>query len=324
MKKDLTINGARKGTITVYSDSSCKNRINTVPIAETTTYKCTNCVPVEVKIDNHLGLNWTKGSKIHNSIIMTVFNNKKYYYRWREYTNGSNNKISSCQAILSGKEIFKDLEINATYKQGTVTVYSDSSCNNRVSNVPIASTNRYNCTNCNVSNSGGSGSGKGGSSSGTGSNRQKNNSKKCYNCRAYGDGWRQVGTGKKSYCQSVHNITCKDPDGLYIDAKYQKGATEYNDTGYFTYIDKNGNATCAFASPYDNSCFKIDSVLTASKLKEYKINNNNKYCKTGYWYGLGYKCSSSRYKCYRDYSKTKYVKSSEPLKKPILYNSDCD
>ena len=145
----------RKGTITVYSDSSCNTRVNTVPIAETTTYKCTNCTPVEVVIDNHLGLNWEENSTIRNSIIMTIFDKKKYYYRWREYTNGSNNKTSSCQAITSGKEIFEVLKIDATYKQGTITVYSDSSCSKQVSSVPVAKTNRYNCTNCNVNNSGG-------------------------------------------------------------------------------------------------------------------------------------------------------------------------
>ena len=138
----------RKGTITVYSDSSCNTRVNTVPIAETTTYKCTNCTPVEVVIDNHLDLNWTKGSTIRNSIKMTIFDKKKYYYRWREYTNGSNNKTSSCQAITSGKEIFEVLKIDATYKQGTITVYSDSSCSKQVSSVPVAKTNRYKCTNC--------------------------------------------------------------------------------------------------------------------------------------------------------------------------------
>ena len=138
----------RKGTITIYSDSSCNTRVNTVPIAETTTYKCTNCTPVEVVIDNHLGLNWEENSTIRNSIIMTIFDKKKYYYRWREYTNGSNNKTSSCQAITSGKEIFEVFTIDTTYKQGTITVYSDSSCNKRVSSVPIAKTNRYKCTNC--------------------------------------------------------------------------------------------------------------------------------------------------------------------------------
>ena len=41
--KDLTINGTRRGTITVYTDNNCNYRLNTVPVAETTTYTCSNC-----------------------------------------------------------------------------------------------------------------------------------------------------------------------------------------------------------------------------------------------------------------------------------------
>ena len=44
--KDLTINSSlkvRKGTITVYSDNKCSKKVESVPVASTTTYKCSNC-----------------------------------------------------------------------------------------------------------------------------------------------------------------------------------------------------------------------------------------------------------------------------------------
>lgn len=113
MKKDLTINGTRKGTITVYSDSSCKNRVNIVPIAETKEYKCTNCPPLSVSIGKNLSSNQTKNTVIHNSIVFNVFDKSaKYYYKWRTYNYGNLNTTGGCNLITSGKEYVKDLTIN--------------------------------------------------------------------------------------------------------------------------------------------------------------------------------------------------------------------
>ena len=225
--KDLTINGTRKGTITVYTDNKCKNRLNTVPVADTLTFKCKNCAPLSISIGKNLSSSQTKNTIIHNGIVFNLIDktSPQYYYVWRTYTDGANTYTSDCQKVVYGTKLVKDLTINGT-RRGTITVYTDNKCNYRLNTVPVAETTTYNCSNCNESSSGGGSnwttywysvpSGGGSSGGNSGGSRLGNSQvtyhsyKACFNTETY----------KSSTKECVKTVrVC--PSKLYSNSKMQ-------------------------------------------------------------------------------------------------------
>ena len=86
--KGLTINGARKGTITVYSDSSCKNIVTTT---NTKRFTCSDYPPLKISISKNVATNQTKNTVVHDNINIDVYDkeDQKYYYVWKTYKYGS-------------------------------------------------------------------------------------------------------------------------------------------------------------------------------------------------------------------------------------------
>ena len=142
----FTVDGTKKVQVMIYSDSSCQSKIKTV---SSDTYKCSNCAPLSISIGKNLSSSQTKGTIIHNSVKFNLMDKSspQYYYVWRTYTDGLNTYTSDCQKVVYGRELVKDLTINGTRK-GTITVYTDNKCKNRLSIVPIAETTTYTCSNC--------------------------------------------------------------------------------------------------------------------------------------------------------------------------------
>lgn len=140
------IDGTKKIQVMIYSDSTCKKKIKTV---SSSTYRCSDCTPLTISIGKNLSTSQTKNSVIHNGIKFNLIDQAAptYYYLWRTYTDGANTYTSDCQKVVYGKELVKDLTINGTRK-GTITVYTDNKCKNRLNSVPIAETSTYTCSNC--------------------------------------------------------------------------------------------------------------------------------------------------------------------------------
>ena len=145
----FTVNGTRKVNVTLYRDASCQKKIKAI---ESKTYKCSNCPPLTISVGRNLSSSQTNGTVINNGFIFNIIDNTDtYYYKWRTYNNGSLWVEGSCIKVpTNGKQEVRDLTINSDLRvrKGTITVYSDSSCKNRISSVPIAETTTYRCSNC--------------------------------------------------------------------------------------------------------------------------------------------------------------------------------
>ena len=276
--KDLTINGTRKGTITVYSDASCKNRLVS---KDTKTYTCSNCAPLTISIGKLNVTNMSKGTVVHNGIVFNVLDSSKsYYHQWRTYTNGKLTFTGSCIKITGGKQYVKDLTINGTRK-GTITVYSDNKCSKRITTVPMAETQTFTCKDCNVSNNSNSNYQPSYNNSSSGNKSNKSNKSECklynysYTCPS---GWTKVGDGPTAYCQQQtgYYYTCpsgytKVGDGptAYCQSKTKTaGKCKYNRN-----ILKNGGFSCSVNSGKFRdlpSCQKKCYVRNTQSIKKKK------------------------------------------------------
>lgn len=121
----LKVVGTRKGTFTVYSDSSCKSKLKEVSTKE---YKCSNC-----KVSVSITPNDKNDTKVLNSVQNKKFTIKldnpsstKYYYIWKDSTKKNG---SSCSVLKNN--MTTSLNINSK-KYGTLTVYSDGKCKKKV------------------------------------------------------------------------------------------------------------------------------------------------------------------------------------------------
>lgn len=125
IKSTLSMIGTRKGVYTIYSDSSCKTKVNEV---STKTYKCSNCKltvslnPTD-KNDTKV-LNWVQTKKF--SVKLSGGTASKYYYTWKDSTKKS---AGDCTALKDSATL--SLNVNSK-KYGTLTVYSDSKCKTKV------------------------------------------------------------------------------------------------------------------------------------------------------------------------------------------------
>ena len=279
--KDLTINGTRKGTISVYSDSSCKNKLVS---RDTKAYTCSNCAPLTISIGKLNVTNMSKGTVVHNGIVFNVLDSSKsYYHQWRTYTNGKLTFTGSCIKITGGKQYVKDLTINGTRK-GTITVYSDNKCSKRITTVPMAETQTFTCKDCNVSNNSNSNYQPSYNNSSSGNKSNKSNKSNKRGCKLYNysytcpSGWTKVGDGPTAYCQQQtgYSYTCpsgytKVGDGptAYCQSKTKTaGKCKYNRN-----ILKNGGFSCSVNSGKFRdlpSCQKKCYVRNTQSIKKKK------------------------------------------------------
>ena len=214
--KDLTIIDAepRYGTITYYSDSKCTNQVNELPIVKTETYKCSNCVPLTISFDKKSSASQRSGTVIKTNVQFNIKDKEfTYYYRWRTYNNNSSTPHfeGKCLKVTANEKHEKELTINKNLqvRKGTITVYYDNKCSNRVSSVPIAETPTYKCSNCNVQSSYSGSSSSGSSSSGKTSGGNTT-------------GGKTTGSNKKK-------VTCTCPSGSKpIGGECFKPSTKYN------------------------------------------------------------------------------------------------
>ena len=305
----FVVDGNRKIVVSVYGDSKCSYKINTV---ESKNYTCSDCAPLSVNIGNNLPSSQTNGTVIHNSVTFNVFDSSSptYYYIWRTYNNGNNIYTSDCQKVISGKEYVKDLTIDRDLqvRKGTITVYSDSNCKNRLNSVPIAETTTYTCSNCNETNysnnSGNSNNNSGSSSnnsngynysniasnvvsaaanvisnisaainSNNSTNATTNSSSCTYSCSGYGSGWEKVGDGPSSYCQK------------HISNSY------YCPSGFWEKVGDGPNSYCID----NNACYKLEHDIKT----ELGVNA----CRKGKYYNIyTKKCFSKKNSCINSYT----------------------
>lgn len=136
----LTMFGTRKGSFTIYSDSSCKNEIQTIT---TKTYKCSNCQPKFTVVYNSNG----GTGKMNNSSIVygqsqslrkNTFKKENYYFmgwriynksrdKWACYTNASHTEqkyMNKTECSKYGFVLYKDgQKIAKTAQPGETLVF---------------------------------------------------------------------------------------------------------------------------------------------------------------------------------------------------------
>jgi len=263
----FTVNGTRKVNVTLYRDASCQKKIKTI---ESKTYKCSNCPPLTISVGRNLSSSQTNGTVINNGFIFNIIDNTDtYYYKWRTYNNGSLWVEGSCVKVpTNGKQEVRDLTINSDLRvrKGTITVYSDSSCKNRIYSVPIAETTTYRCSNCNETNSGGSTWSNFWSSSGSGSSSSsgKSNSSGSTSTKQCPSDWKTYAEG---LCyKNLSDSPCsggwkKNGSFCTISANKVAAGTGYACLSGGSLRTLNGKVVCAKAVNISlDECGKVDGM----------------------------------------------------------------
>ena len=253
--KELTIIDAepRYGTITIYSDSSCANRVNELPVVSTNKYTCSNCAPLEVKVDETLSSSQPQGKVVPITLSFNVIDKtSKYYYRWRTYKADKENFVGGCYEIKPNDKSSKTLTIiDSDTRKGTITVYSDSSCKNKVNTVPVLETTKYTCSNCNNNKITINYNANGGS--GTMNTQQKGydetkniSANKFSRNGYYFIGWRNYNNSKKQWmCYKNSN---KSSYGYTQESNCKKyGYLIYRDSQSITHIATSGETITFYA-----------------------------------------------------------------------------
>ena len=156
--KTLTMKGNRYGSISIYSDSSCKNKIKTTNTKKlkmiTLTYCSRNC-PEELvfpgayvsvsqyeKLTGDAGYSegttYTvvkKGTKVTVRGKIEIINYKKnYYYRWklRSFDKNSHSEryISNCTKAIDNKIVSTSATITSRFATVNLEVFDTSDCSN--------------------------------------------------------------------------------------------------------------------------------------------------------------------------------------------------
>lgn len=227
-------------------------------------YSCSSCqAPVYVYIGQLQGsTSLPKGSVVHTDVTFNVLDKSKpYYYKWRTYKNGSLNTESSC---LKVKNAVKDLTVIDGTKKGTVTVYSDSSCKNKVTKIPLATSQTFTCSNCNVANnnsnssSSSNNSNTSSSSNSTTSNSSNKSTKKKYTCPS--------GYYKHSKYGCVKQTTIKCNKGIYYGSK---GKCKISNVKYTESCNavKNSKVTIGYTCPITNKMNPIGGRINSASAK---------------------------------------------------------
>ena len=130
---NFIMDGAKKVNVSVYSDSECKNQVAT---QDSKSYKCIGCSEgIDVALipeNNEIFL--PKDSNYKMNVKFDIKDKEeKYYYIWSNYLNGENNYNTPCTEVKEG-EHGGSFKVNG-YRKVKVTVYSDSSCKNKVKDV---------------------------------------------------------------------------------------------------------------------------------------------------------------------------------------------
>ena len=127
------MNGTKKISVTIYSDSQCQNVIQTKESKEYKCVGCTNMVDASFRPENNKII--VEKDSIYNINVKFDVKDKNntYYYIWRNYLNGDNNYKTGCTKIQPG-EHKGSFKVNG-YRRAVVTIYSDSSCKNAIKSV---------------------------------------------------------------------------------------------------------------------------------------------------------------------------------------------
>ena len=227
-----------------------------------------------------------KGSVITSGIYFKVNDNtRNYYYKWYAYKNGKTINRPSCIKVPKSKYTEVKLTIDGT-KSGKVELYWDSKCETKIKSNNTIYTQKFTCSNCNVSNNNSSSNSNSNSSnnssSSSSSNSSSNSNKKT--CKSYNysytcpSGWTKVGDGPTAYCQQQtgYSYTCpsgytKVGDGptAYCQSKTKTaGKCKYNRN-----ILKNGGFSCSVNSGKFRdlpSCQKKCYVRNTQSIKKKK------------------------------------------------------
>ena len=128
----FTVTGTRKANVSVYSDSSCRNLVNTL---DSDVYKCDGCtngIDVSIKPENQK----TYIQEKTNYKMDLVFNQKDdndYYYIKSDCLNGKSCTSVSCKKATPGEHDIS-FYVNGEH-QIKVSVYNDSKCQNKIKEV---------------------------------------------------------------------------------------------------------------------------------------------------------------------------------------------
>lgn len=272
----------RKGKVTVYSDSACKNEVSAT---ETKTYTYKKPVEVTLTPENNkttLIKNTVYKIKIDFKINDTT---KKYYYTWGHYANGKNDFTSGCREVTT-KSAEDTLRMNAT-RYGEVKVYSDSSCKNQVS---VSKTKTYTYQDpveitITPENSKTSLS-KNTVYEITTSFKINDNTKQYYYT------WEHYADGKKDFKSGCRKVTTKKAvDTLRINAERYGEIKVYSDSSCKNQIAKKTTKkyTCSNCNTSSSNSNWISSSISSTTSKNNTTSNNKNECSN---YVISYTCDS--------------------------------
>ena len=130
---NFIMDGTKKVNVSVYSDSECKNQVSTFDSKEYSCKGCADGIDISLIPENE-EIVVDKNANYKMNVKFDIKNKKeKYYYIWSNYLNGENNYNTPCTEVKEG-EHSGSFKVNG-YRRAKVTVYSDSSCKNRIKDV---------------------------------------------------------------------------------------------------------------------------------------------------------------------------------------------
>lgn len=269
-------NANKCSSYAIYKDQATVSKSG-APGQTVTFYAVWTDKPVSASITKLNGsTSLTKGSVITSGIYFKVNDNTRdYYYKWYAYKNGKTINKPSCIKVPKSKYTEVKLTIDGT-KSGKVELYWDSKCKTKIKSNNTIYTQKFTCSNCNVSNNNSSSnsnsntsnnsSSSSSSNSSSNSNSSNKSTKKTYTCPS--------GYYKHSKYGCVKQTSIKCNKGIYSGSK---GKCRISNVKYTQSCNavKNGKVTVGWKCPITNKMNPVGGKVNSESAK--KVCNSSCY-----------------------------------------------